>query len=61
MLIFWIKFQSGVTYKSIVFKTAFNVVFKSSKNDKITLASEFIFVIIWYFIGVILSEESCQN
>ena len=31
LLLFWIKCQSGVAYKSVVYKRAFNVVFKSLK------------------------------
>ena len=34
MLIFWIKSQSCVTYKSIVFKRAFNVVLSLPKTIK---------------------------
>ena len=33
-LLFQIKSQPGVAYKSAVYKRAFNVVFKSSKNEK---------------------------
>ena len=33
-LLFRIKSQPGVAYKSAVYKRAFNVVFKSSKNEK---------------------------
>ena len=60
-LLFRIKSQPGVAYKSAVYKRAFNVVFKSSKNEKITLPCKFIFVFIWYLIGVILLDESCQK
>ena len=60
-LLCWIKSQSGVAYKSVVYKRAFNVVLRLLKMKKITLSCEFIFVIIWYFIGAILSEESCQK
>ena len=34
MLIFWIKSQSRVTYKTIVFKRAFNVVLSLPKTIK---------------------------
>ena len=37
LLLFWIKSQPGVACKSVVYKRAFNFVFKSSKNEKITL------------------------
>ena len=33
-LLFRIKSQPGVAYKSAVYNRAFNVVFKSSKNEK---------------------------
>ena len=42
MLLFWIK-SPGVAYKSVVYKKAFNLVFKSSKNEEITLPHDFIF------------------
>ena len=45
-LLFRIKSQPGVAYKSVVYKKACNVVFKSSENEKITLPHEFIFVFI---------------
>ena len=61
LLLFQIKSQPADAYKSIVYKRAFKVVFKSSKNEKITMPHEFIFVFVWYFIGVILLEKSCQN
>ena len=57
----WIKSQPGVAYKSVVYKRAFSIVFKSSKNEKITFLHSCIFVFIWYFIGAILSEKSCQK
>ena len=60
-LLFHIKSEPGVADKSAVYKGAFNVVFKSPKKEKITLLREFIFVFIWYLIGTILSEESCQK
>ena len=60
-LLCWINSQSGVAYKSVVYKRAFNVVLRLLKMKKISLSCEFIFVIIWYFIGAILSEESCQK
>ena len=61
LLLFQIKSQPADAYKSIVYKRTFKVVFTSSKNEKITMPHEFIFVFIWYFIGVILLEKSCQN
>ena len=61
LLLLWIKSQPGVSYKSIVYKRAFDIVFKSSKNEKVTLPHELIFVFVWYFIGVILSKKSCQK
>ena len=60
-LLFWVKSQPGVAYKQVVYKKAFNLVFKSSKTEEITLLHEFIFVFIWYFIGAILLEKSCQK
>ena len=33
----------------------------SSKNEKITLPQEFIFVFIRYFIGAMLLKQSCQK
>ena len=43
LLLFQIKSQLGVAYKSAVYKKAFNVVFESSKNEEIVLPHEFIF------------------
>ena len=60
-LLFQIKSQLGVAYKSVNYKKAFNVVFWSSKNEEITVPDEFIFVFMMYFIGVILSEKSCRK
>ena len=60
-LLFQIKSQLGVAYKSVNYKKAFNVVFQSSKNEEITVPDEFIFVFIMYFIGAILSEKSCRK
>ena len=60
LLIFQIKFQPGVAYKSVDYKKAFNV-FESAKNEEITFPREFIFVFILYFIGTILLEKSCQK
>ena len=51
LLLFRIKSQPGVAYKSVDYKKTFNVVLKSSENEEITLPHEFIFVFIWYFIG----------
>ena len=61
LLLFWIKSQPGVPYRSVVYKRAFNVFFNYLKMKKITLLNEFIFVFIWYFIGKILLENSCQK
>ena len=61
LVLFQIISQPSVAYKSVVYKRAFNAVSKSSKNKKIILPHEFIFVFIWYFIGVILLEKSCQK
>ena len=61
LLLFRIKSQPAVAYKSVVYKKAFHIVLKSSKNEEITLPHEFIFVFIQYFIGVMLLEKSCQK
>ena len=61
LLLFQIKSQLGVAYKSAVYKKPFNVVFESSKNEEIVLPHEFVFVLIRYFIGEILMEKSCQK
>ena len=53
IVIIRIKSQPGVAYKK-----ASSIVSYSSKNDGITLPHEFIFVFIYYFIGVILSKKS---
>ena len=46
LLLFCIKSQPIVAYKSVVYKRVFNIlVFESSKNEKITLPHEFIFVL----------------
>ena len=58
MLFFWIKPQPGVIHKSVAYKKASNVVFKSSNNEEFTLPYEIIFVFIWYYIGVTLLEKS---
>ena len=42
-------------------KKAFNDVFKSSKNEELTLAHDFIFVFIQYLIGPTLSEKSYEK
>ena len=44
LLLFRIKSQPGVAYKSVVYKKAFKVVFKSSKNEKLTLPHECLFL-----------------
>ena len=49
LLLFQIKSQPADVYKSIVYKRAFKVVFKSSKNEKITMPHEFIFVFYLVF------------
>ena len=41
-------------------KKACNIFFHTSKNEKITLPYEFIFVFIQYFNGAIMLEKSCQ-
>ena len=61
LLLFWIKSQPGIVYKSDVYKKACNIVFKSSKNENLILPNEFIFVFILYFIGAILLKKSCQK
>ena len=62
LLVFQIKSQPGVPYKSVAYKKRhYNVVFKSSKNENITLPHEFIFVFIQYFNGAILPGKSCQK
>ena len=40
LLLFQIKSQPGVAYKSVVYKKAFNLIFKFSKNEEITLPHE---------------------
>ena len=37
LLLFRIKSQPGVAYKSVVYKKAFNIIFKSFKNEEVTL------------------------
>ena len=44
-LLFRIKSQPGVAYKSAVYKRAFNVVFKSSKNEKNNFAMQVYFCV----------------
>ena len=44
LLLFGIKSQPEDAYKSVFYNRAFNVVFNSSKNEKMTLSQEFIFV-----------------
>ena len=44
LLLFRIKSQPGVAYKSVDYKNTFN---ESSKNEETTLPHEFIFVFIW--------------
>ena len=56
LLLFQIKSQPGVGYKSTVYKKAITVAFKSSTNEEITLPHWFIFVFIQYFI-----EGYCQK
>ena len=58
---FGLNLNQVLPIKVLFIKTACNVVFKSSKNEKITLPHEFIFVFIEYFTGVILSGKSSQK
>ena len=44
-LLFRIKSQPGAAYKSAVYKRAFNVVFKSSKNEKNNFAMQVYFCV----------------
>ena len=44
-LLFRIKSQSGVAYKSAVYKRPFNVVFKSSENEKNNFAMQVYFCV----------------
>ena len=44
-----------------VFLKAFNLVFKPSKNEEITLPHEFIFVLCRKFIGAIMSERFAES
>ena len=60
-LLFQIKSQQGVAYKSVVYKKACNIVFQSSKNEKITLPCEFIFVFICYFTGQYCRKSLPKN
>ena len=60
LLLLRIKPQPSISFKSVAYEIAFNVVFKSSENEKIIVTLMFIFVFI-YFIGTILSEESRQK
>ena len=48
-------YSASIAYKTAVYKKACNTAFQSSKNE------EFIVVFIWYFTGVILSENSGQK
>ena len=50
LLLFQIKSQPCVTYKSVDFK-----------NKEITFPHEFIFIFILYFIETILLEKSCKK
>ena len=58
MLLFQIKFQPGVAYKSVKSLKAYEKIYlffsMSSKNEEIILPHEFIFVFIWYFSGAVL-------
>ena len=60
-LLFRIKSQPGVAYKSAVYKRAFNVVFKSSKNEKNNFAMRVYFCVYLVSHWGILLEESCQK
>ena len=57
LILFQIKCQPDVTYKSVVYKKAFDVIFKSFKNEEFILPHKFISVFILYLIGVTLSEK----
>ena len=61
MLLFRIRSQPGVAYISFAYKKACNIVFKSSKIEKMILLHEFNFVFIWYFSGAIMYKTCCQN
>ena len=58
VLLFQIKSQSVIAYKSVVYKWVIYVVFKSSKNE--TWPHDFIFMFIWYFIVAILLRKSSK-
>ena len=60
LLLFQVKCQPGVAYE-FFYKKLCNFVFKSSKNEEITLPYELIFVFIRYFTGAILSKRSGQK
>ena len=57
LLLFRIKFQLRVAYKSEAYKKACNVVLYSAKHEEITFRHGFIFAFIPCFIGVILSKK----
>ena len=48
-LLFHIKSQPDVAFKSVDYKKTFNVIFQSSKNKEITFPHKFIFEV--YFIS----------
>ena len=59
LLLFGIKSQPEDAHKSVFYNRAFNVVFKSSKNEKITLQHEFIFVFM-ACSGVLTLYNKCK-
>ena len=61
LLLFWIKSQPGVAYKSVSYKQACKVVLKSSKHEEITFPHGFIFMFIPYFIAAISSKKYWQK
>ena len=51
LLLFRIKSQSGIAFKSFSYQKTCNIILKSSKHEEIIFPHEFIFVFILYFIG----------
>ena len=56
LLLFRIKSQPGVACIGIFYKTNIEHCFLVSKNEKMTLPHDFVFVFIWYFIGAIFQR-----
>ena len=61
MLFFLINSQSGVAYKGVAYKKAFNIVLQLSNHEEITFPHELIFVFIQYSFGAILSKNIVKS